>query len=95
MRDLEASIGDPEVSETAHSYKERIAALNAEFKMHHYNVVDAVESEAALADEQAILDEHDEAVNLLTSRSKLSLKTLTTRISSNNITIVCQSSSLS
>ena len=48
--------------------------MDAEFKTHHYSVVDAVDDETTLAEEQEILDEHDDTVNLLTGKLQKILK---------------------
>ncbi len=52
---------DPEAADLAQQYKEKLIALDAEFKVHHYGIVDVVEDEA-LADEQEILNTHDDAI---------------------------------
>lgn len=49
-------------------------ALDAEFKTHHYSVVYAIDDEATLAEEQVILDEHDDAVNWITGKLQKIMK---------------------
>ena len=45
----------------------RLDTLDSEFKTHHFAVVDLVEEET-LGEEQAVLDDHDDKVLLLTER---------------------------
>ncbi len=46
----------------------RLESLVAEFKVHHYAVIDLIDDEAELEAQQAILDEHDDFMAALTSR---------------------------
>ena len=74
IRDIETAVSNPDVVDPAQRYKERLIALDAEFKTHHYSTVDTVDDETTLADEQRIFDEHDDTVNLLTNKLQKVIK---------------------
>ena len=45
-----------------------LETLSAEFKVHHYSIIDLLDYEVELAEQQEILDEHDDYVSQLTAR---------------------------
>ncbi len=51
----------------AQQLAQKVSSLDADFKTHHYAIIDLV-PEDALATEQAILDEHDDRITSLTVR---------------------------
>ena len=71
---VEDAARDAEAVGTAQRYKETLIALNAEFKTHHYSIIDAVDDEDILAAEQEVLDEHDNIVKVLTSQLQRIIK---------------------
>ena len=74
VNEIEDNLGDPDAVDTAQRYKERLIALDAEFKTHHYSIVDAIVDETVLAEEQDILDEHDDTVSVLTDKLQKVIK---------------------
>ena len=46
----------------------RLETLSTEFKVHHYSIIDLLDDEVELAEQQEILDEHDDYVSQLTAR---------------------------
>ena len=44
-----------------------LETLSAEFKIHHYSIIDLLDDEVDLAEQQEILDEHDDYVSQLTA----------------------------
>lgn len=66
VKDLQAKPErDKTVRSTAQRYQERMKDLSAEFKMHHYALIDLVE-ERDLGREQDVFDEHEEKLSNLT-----------------------------
>ena len=74
INEIASATGDPDVGDTAQRYKEKLIALDAEFKTHHYNIVDVVDDEEALAEEQSILDDHDDVVSQLMTKLQKIIK---------------------
>ena len=68
VRDLESTERSQDTVDTAQWYKEQLIATDAEFRAHHYSIVDVLEDPDLLAAEQATLDEHDDAVSQLTTK---------------------------
>ena len=54
ITEIQEAIGDPDVKDTAQRYKEKLIALDTEFRTQHCHIVDVVVDEGVLADEQAI-----------------------------------------
>ena len=63
--------------EIARQIKSRLSMLDAEFRTHHLEVIDLLDSDRILAEEQDVLDEHDDCVTMLASSIECLLKTLT------------------
>jgi len=65
IKDLEGKADQESTMSLAQQAKLRLEQLDSEFKAHHYGLVDAIDDEEALEQEQAILDEHDDNVSML------------------------------
>ena len=68
ITEIQEAIGDSDVKDTAQRYKEKLIALDTEFRTQHCHIVDVVDDEGVLADVQAILDEHDDVVGQLMAK---------------------------
>ena len=49
---------------------QKVNELDSEFKTYHYNLIDHIDDDDTLGKEQTVLDEHDDAITLLTTRIK-------------------------
>ena len=68
LDELEAKAHDDDTLGFTQQAKLRLKQLDSEFKTHHYDLVDVINGEEALEREQAIFDEHDDHVALLSLR---------------------------
>ena len=68
LAELEAMTDKPAAIEQARRLTTRLDTLSAEFKVHHYAIVDLLEGEEDMAKEQEVLDTHDDEVEQLTTR---------------------------
>ena len=68
LDELEAKAHDDDTLGFTQQAKLRLKQLDSEFKTHHYDLVDVIIGEEALEQEQAIFDEHDDHVALLSLR---------------------------
>lgn len=59
---LEGSPG-PDSLDIARRFTTRLETLDAEYKVHHYAIVDLLDDEGDLGREQEILDEHDDEMS--------------------------------
>ena len=62
LGELEGSADQPDTLDHAKRLTARLECLDAEYKTHHYLIVDLTDDEGALEAEQEALDAHDENV---------------------------------
>jgi hypothetical protein len=65
LGELEGSTDQPDTLDLAKRLVNKLECLDAEYKTHHYSIVDLIDEEGDLAIEQAALDAHDENIALL------------------------------
>ena len=65
LGELEGSTDQPDTLDHAKRLITKLECLDAEYKTHHYSIVDLTDDEGDLATEQAALDDHDENIALL------------------------------
>jgi len=68
LNELERNPDDPATFDHAQRLSSKLNSLDAEFKVQHYSVIDLVDNEDELADEQDIIDRHDDNVAELSVR---------------------------
>ena len=70
LRDLEARREEADTPELVKQMKKKLDGLAADFKTHHYAIIDTVpeEDEGGIEREQQTLDEHDDVVSNLAAR---------------------------
>ena len=68
LEEVEAAGILPETADSARRLTKRLEALSAEFKGHHFAVIDLMDSEEDLGREQDIYDRQDEDINQLSIR---------------------------
>ena len=70
LRELEGKVHEPSTPSLARRMSQRLEALDTDFKTHHLAVIDAMgdDDTAGLAQEQEILDIHDDEVASLAYR---------------------------
>ena len=68
VKDLEAKTDQESTLDLAQQTQQRLERLDAEFKEHHYGLIDAINGEEALRREQDTLDEHDDTLSGLSLR---------------------------
>ena len=68
LRDLEGKTDQPGTLELVQRMPPKLEALDAEFKTHHYALLDFVDDPEAVSKEQETLDDHDDDVTLLAVR---------------------------
>ena len=68
LRELESKIHEPSTPSHAHRMSQKLESLDADFKLHHYALIDALDDEAVLAREQETLDQHDDDIAELAVR---------------------------
>ncbi len=73
LSELEGKVHEPSTPSLAHRMSQRLEALSADFKTHHLAVIDAMKDNDTdgLAQEQEILDTHDDEVASLAYRLEL------------------------
>ncbi len=84
---LEGSPG-PDSLDFAQRLITRLETLDAEYKGHHYEIVDLLDDEDSLGREQEILDEHDDEMSRLTIRVGKLITTCSSRTDSGRLKIV-------
>ena len=62
LGELEGSADQPDTLDHAKRLITKLECLDAEYKTHHYSIVDLTDDEGGLATEQAALDDHDENI---------------------------------
>ena len=68
VEELEDAAILPETADLARRLTKRLEVLSAEFKGHHFEVLDLVEGERDLGREQEVFDKQDEEISQLTAR---------------------------
>ncbi len=70
LKELEGKVHEPSTPSLAHRMSQRLEALDVDFKTHHLAVIDAMRDDDTdgLAQEQEILDTHDDEVASLAYR---------------------------
>ena len=63
--ELERKVDDPSTLDIAQRLASKLESLDAEFKVHHYSVIELIENEDELDDEQDAIDQHDDIVTVL------------------------------
>ena len=63
--ELERKVDDPSTLDIAQRLASKLESLDAEFKVHHYSVIELIENEDELDDEQDAIDQHDDIVTEL------------------------------
>ena len=63
-----SKIEEPATHDHAQRLATRLETLDAEFKTHHFALIDHIDDEANLGKEQEVLDQHDDDVNSLVVR---------------------------
>ena len=66
IKELERNIEEPTTHDLAQCLSTKLETLDAEFKTHHYSLIDLIDNDATLATEQGTLDPHDDDVTALT-----------------------------
>ena len=70
LKDLEDDVSQPGIIDHAQRMQQKLDALDTEFRSHHHNIVDLVDSEESLTRKQLALDQHDDLVAELAVRIK-------------------------
>ena len=70
IKDLESAVSQPGIIDHAKRMQQKLDTLDSEFRSHHHDIVDLVDSEESLTREQLALDEHDNLVAELAARIK-------------------------
>jgi len=78
VKELESKSVDHTTVDVAQRLKEKLETLDSEFSTHHYALIDAIDDVESLEEEQEVLDEHDDAVSLLTTLLQRIIKTCST-----------------
>ena len=68
LKELEADLSQPAITDHAQKLEQKLDALDAEFRSHHHNIVDLTDSEESLEREQTVLGDHDDLVTKLSVR---------------------------
>ena len=66
IKELESKIEEPTTHDLAQRLFTKLKTLDADFKTHHYSLIDLIDDDATLATEQETLDQHDDDVTALT-----------------------------
>ena len=81
MDDLEGK-----TDQTTHDFAQRtslkLTELDSEFKTYHYRLIDLVDDDDTIERQQAVFDEHDDAIAVLDTRVKRILATCSTKVES-------------
>ena len=65
LGELEKKVDDPSTLDFAQRLASKLDSLDAEFKVHHYSVIEHIVVERELLDEQDAIDQHDDIVTEL------------------------------
>ena len=65
LGELEKKVDDPSTLDLAQRLASKLDSLDAEFKVHHYSVIEHIVVERELLDEQDAIDQHDDIVTEL------------------------------
>ena len=62
LKDLEGETGEPKTLELALHMSQKLSDLDSESRTHHHTLIDLIDDEDALAEDQEVLDMHDDLV---------------------------------
>ena len=68
LKELESKAEEPATHDHAQRLATRLDTLDAEFKTHHFALIDLIDDEETLGKEQDALDQHDDDVTTLAVR---------------------------
>ena len=67
LKDLEGKTDQASTFDLAQGMAQKLDSLDAEFRKHHFQLVELIDDEEVLSKEQEVLDEHDDDVAILTT----------------------------
>ena len=70
LKDLEGESAEHKTLELTQRMSQKLSDLDSEFRTHHHALIDLIDDEDALAEEQEVLDTHDDLVAELSVRVK-------------------------
>ncbi len=73
LQELEGKADAPTCVDPAQRMMQKLEALDPDFKIHHFALIDLVDEPYTLQEEQATLEEHDDNVAQLTARIQQSI----------------------
>ena len=68
LKELEDKVEEPTTHDLAKRLAAKLETLDAEFKAHHFSLIDLIDDEGTLGKEQETLDQHDDDVTSLAVR---------------------------
>ena len=68
IKELESKVEEPTTHDLAQRLATKLETLDAEFKSHHFSLIDLIDDEGTLGEEQEALDRHDDDVTSLAVR---------------------------
>ena len=70
LRELEGKADQPTTLDIAQRMLQKLDTLEAEFKTHHYALIDLIDGDDDLREEQELLDRHDDEMSTLVVRTQ-------------------------
>ena len=65
LKELESKVEEPTTHDHAQRLATKLETLDAEFKTHHFSLIDLIDDDETLEKEQETLDQHDDDVTTL------------------------------